>query len=133
VLSPKIHRLQAALQGLADVCTNTARDVQENNLMALMFWCLDKVDCVSAGVVALPAGAAFPGMTADSKAAGKAAATAKRPIFFATAGERGTIRIWRWAHGAAVAECTIVQCLAVHTVKLLSERDPAILAKRSVC
>jgi hypothetical protein len=48
-----------------------------------------------AGVVALPTGAAFPGVAAASKAAAKPGAAAKRPVFFVTAGERGTLRIWR--------------------------------------
>lgn len=49
----------------------------------------------SAGVVALPAGAAFPGVPAAGKVAAKPGAAARRPIFFVTAGERGTLRIWR--------------------------------------
>jgi hypothetical protein len=93
--------------------------------------CWNAVDILSAGVVALPAGAAFPGMTAD----GKAAATAKRPIYFVTAGERGTLRIWRWAHAAAVAVCMTVQCLAVQhaivTCKLRSDTKCELSACRS--
>ena len=44
-----------------------------------------------AGVVALPTGAAFPGVATSAKG-GKAGT---RPVCFATAGERGRIRIWR--------------------------------------
>lgn len=51
-------------------------------------WRGEHVPFLHAGVVALPAGAAFPGVKAISKAG-------KRPVFFVTAGERGRLRIWR--------------------------------------
>jgi len=49
-------------------------------------------------VVALPAGSAFSGVKAVSKAG-------KRPVFFVTAGERGRLRIWRCGPLLYLAKC----------------------------
>ena len=51
--------------------------------------------CLPTGVVALPVGAAFPGVKVSSKGGGKGDAAGKRPVYFVTAGERGRLRIWR--------------------------------------
>lgn len=43
---------------------------------------------ISAGIVALPRGAQYPGIKPEVATTG-----GKRPVYFATAGERGVIRV----------------------------------------
>ena len=54
-----------------------------------------------AGAVVLPLGAGFPGMPAASKTA-TCGPLGKASVFFATAGERGVIKIWSAETGCCV-------------------------------
>jgi U3 small nucleolar RNA-associated protein 13 len=54
------------------------------------------------GLAALPPGGAFPGTAAGATAAG---AGAGGPVYFATAGERGQVRLWR----SDTAQCVYTQ------------------------
>uniref|UniRef100_A0A383VI50 U3 small nucleolar RNA-associated protein 13 C-terminal domain-containing protein n=1 Tax=Tetradesmus obliquus TaxID=3088 RepID=A0A383VI50_TETOB len=57
------------------------------------------------GLAVLPLGSAFPGVAAAdaiTSSSSSSKAGAKRPLFFATAGEKGVIRIWRSDTGTCV-------------------------------
>jgi hypothetical protein len=67
--------------------------------------CISDALLLSAAVAVLPLGSAFPGVTSAEAAAAattSSKAPAARPIFFVTAGERGTLRIWSSLAGKCV-------------------------------
>lgn len=52
--------------------------------------------CVASGAVVIPSGHDFPGTAVDNNSP-----AGKKPIFFATAGENGVVKIW----SSATAQC----------------------------
>ena len=64
--------------------------------------------CPRAGAVVLPLGAGFPGMSAAVKTATRGP-LGKASVFFATAGERGVIKIWSAETGCCVYQRRCIQ------------------------
>lgn len=59
--------------------------------------------CALAGIATLPLGSNFPGTDQQASATPKSS----KPVYFATAGEKGAIKIWRSDSGACVYQKAI--------------------------